>query len=165
MKMSEEPSAAHEKEARLIKKGAVVMAKASAEVEEAQNVQAEDTEDNDNQPKDDLAALRELAPGTRVQVMVTMPVELKIKLMEEADKAGEGMTLARFVRETLASDFEVELPNVIRTRRSKYESEEEREAAQKAKSKKRNALIKKLLAAYKAGDIDLEDLEDDDDDE
>lgn len=139
------------------------MATSAKDVEQTQNPAA-DTDD-DEKDKDERAALQDLAPGTRVSIMVTMPVELKIKLLDEAAKSGENMTLARFVRETLADKFDVELPNVIRTRSKKYATEEERVAAQKAASKKRNDLIKKLLKAYNEGEIDLESLVDDEDDD
>jgi len=140
------------------------MATSAKDVEQTQNANGADTDD-DEKDKDERAALQDLAPGTRVSVMVTMPVELKIRLLDEAAKSGENMTLARFVRETLADTFDVELPNVIRQRAKKYATEEERIAAQKAASKKRNDLIKSLLKAYNEGNIDLESLMDDEDDD
>lgn len=141
------------------------MATTAKDVEETQGSADAGAEANDKSSKDERAELRDLAPGTRVSIMVTMPVELKIKLLDEAEKAGENMTLARFVREKLADIYDVELPDVIRTRSKKYATDEERQAAQKKKAAERNALIKQLLAAYKAGDIDLEALSDDEDDD
>lgn len=127
-----------------------------------------DTEEDEPESKDnDRSNLESLAPGSRVSVMVTMPKELKILLLDEAEKAGDSYTLARFVRELLADRFEFTLPKTTRTRAKKYATEEDKQAAQKKRSTKRNALIKMLMQKYKDGDITDDDLGigDDEDDE
>lgn len=132
------------------------------EAEIPADVDADDEEsaDKDKNAREELEAL---APGTRVSVMVTMPKELKLILLEKAQE--KDFTLARYLREWIAGEVNFELPATTRTRAPKYATEDERKAAQKKKSAERNALISQLLKAYKAGDIDLEALSDDDEDD
>lgn len=137
------------------------MAKSVADIEAQGTDTATDTGERESD-KSEKTNLADLDPNETVQVMVTMPAGLKLKALERAD--AKDYTLARYVRELVASELEYDLPDTIRTRSKKYATEEDRIAAQKAKSAKRNALIKMLLSKYKDGEIDL-DLDDDDDDD
>lgn len=77
---------------------------------------------------------------------ISTPEILRAKIDEEAAKVGK--TSRVFVRDFLASQWGLTLPEP-RTR-SVYKSDEEREAAQLAKRKARADLIKQLLAEHRA---------------
>lgn len=100
----------------------------------------------------------------RDTIALVVPSELK-DLVEEKAKA-QSTTVAGYVRDLLARDFNYTIPLDFGTRQ-KYGSDEERKAAQKAKSAKRNEIMKMLMKKFRAGEIDLDSLilDDDDDDE
>lgn len=91
---------------------------------------------------------------TRQSIMVSVPVEFHGLLAQKAE--AEGKTLAGFVRDMLASEFNYTLPPVTRQRARKYASEEERKAAQAENQRQRNALAKRLIEAYRKGEIKLD---------
>lgn len=102
----------------------------------------------------------------RASIAVAVPIELKNKLEEHA-KANE-TTVAKIARRHLASlvDFDItEFEKQVRTRSSKYASDEERKAAKEKANKERSALIAKLMAKYKSGEISLDDVAEADSDE
>lgn len=120
-------------------------------------------------PKTETPAAKEKDTAS---IAVAVPKELKEKLEEHA-KTGE-TTVAKIVRRHLAGlvNFDItEFEKQVRTRTSKYATEEERKAAKEKANKERSALIAKLMAKYKAGDISLDDVaegagdEDEDEDE
>lgn len=89
------------------------------------------------------------------QVMFVVPNELKELIDKRADE--EGKSTSAWLRSLVAEEFDYELPISIIQRAKKYANDDERKAAQAAKAKTRNELLKKLLAAYRAGDIDLDE--------
>lgn len=98
----------------------------------------------------------------RASIALQVPTELKTLVDSAAEAAN--VSTAAFVRGMLADRFSFVIPADFGTR-SKYGSDEERKAATKAKAAKRNALLKMLMSKYRAGEIDLNDLLNDDDDE
>lgn len=92
------------------------------------------------------------------QIMFTVPNELKDLIESKAKE--EGKSVSGLMRELVADEFDFTLPDIIRTRVSKYATPEERKAAQAAKAKQKNALVAKLLELYKSGAIELDDDED-----
>lgn len=81
-------------------------------------------------------------------IIFTVPMELKEKV--EAAAKGENKPVGAYVRAKIAELFGYELPATQHGRARKYATVEERVAAQKEKQNERNALIKKLLAEYRA---------------
>ena len=144
------------KEART--KGNGTMAKAIEDINGT--VPGDDDESEDN-ATEQLRTLVETNPNQRTSVMVTMPAAMKLKLVEAADE--KNFTVARLCREMLADVIEFDLPDVVRTRARKYKTDEERIAAQKKKAAQRRNLINTLLKAYKAGELDIDTLMEDDD--
>jgi hypothetical protein len=103
-------------------------------------------------------------PNKRIQTMFSCPAGLRA--LAEAEAEAKDIGLGTVIREAVASYFHYELPPTERRKRaSKYGSEEERIAAQKAKNAERNETIKKLLKLYNSGALGDLNLEDDDEDE
>lgn len=98
----------------------------------------------------------------RDTIALVVPSELK-DLIEAKAKA-ENTTVAGLVRGQLAELYDYTISGDFGTR-SKYGSDEERKAAQKQKNAKRNELMKMLMKKFRAGEIDLDSLIMDDDDE
>lgn len=87
--------------------------------------------------------------NTNVPISLLGPVGLKDAIEKTA--AEKGMTRMEFIRVTLAEATGYTLPPATeRTRRRKYATAEEREAAAKARAKDRRDLINRLLAANEA---------------
>ncbi len=84
-----------------------------------------------------------------VPISLLGPVGLKDAIERTAKE--QGVTRMEFIRSALADATGYVLPPVQeRTRRRKYASAEEREAAAKTRAKDRRDLINKLLAANEA---------------
>ena len=99
-------------------------------------------------PADAQAQDGQVTNGEKRQVAgiyVSTPEPLRSKIEEEAAKVSK--TARVYVRDLLASMWGIALPEP-RTR-TKYGSDEEREAAQLAKRKARADLIKQLLAEHR----------------
>lgn len=79
-------------------------------------------------------------------VYVQTPAELRERLEQEAEKAG--VSPATYVRNLLASQWGITLPEA--PSRQVYASPDERKAAQTARRKERQELIKQLLEQHKA---------------
>lgn len=93
-------------------------------------------------------------------IAVQVPTEFKTQL-ENAAKT-EGVTVARFIRRNMAEllNFNITpFEQRVRTRSSKFSSDEERERAKKENAEKRANTIKALMAKYKSGEITLSDEE------
>ena len=101
----------------------------------------------------------------RETIALTVPDELKTLVEGRAKE--QNLSTAAYVRELLAREFTYTIPEDFGTKR-KYANDEERKAAQKANAQKRNKMVKQLMAAVKAGKIDLAAImamaEDDDED-
>ena len=121
----------------------------------------ENIENENDSTTEQLRALVDTNPNERVSIMVTMPASMKLRMVELAEE--KDATLAKFTRELIADAIDFDLPDVVRTRARKYKTDEERQAAQKARNKGRRDLINTLLAAYKNGEIDLASLMNEDD--
>ncbi len=134
------------------------MAKA---IEDINGTVPSDEDESEDNATEQLRTLVETNPNQRTSVMVTMPAAMKLKLVEAADE--KNFTVARLCREMLADVIEFDLPDVVRTRARKYKTDEERIAAQKKKAAQRRNLINTLLKAYKAGELDIDTLMEDDD--
>lgn len=99
----------------------------------------------------------------RDTIALVVPSELK-DMVEARAKEGS-TTIAGYVRSMLAKEFNYTIPADFGTRQ-KYGTDEERKAAARAKSAKRNQIMKLLMQKFRAGEIDLDSLIlDDDDDE
>ena len=93
------------------------------------------------------------ANDSRSYIVVPMPQFMRERFIAEAKSADK--PTGPYVRDLLAEKLGIELPKTATTRRSKYASPEEAKAAQKAKAKERNELIKSLLEEHRkrlAGD-------------
>lgn len=93
-------------------------------------------------------------------IMVTSTPEFKAALKTAAEAADK--SLSAFIRDILATEIGYDGPmSKETTRKRKYSSEAEREAAQKTRNKNRRDVIKSLLEKY--GDEFKAQLEDTDD--
>lgn len=84
----------------------------------------------------------------RANVVVPMPAFFKELLAQEAKAADK--PVGPFLRDLLASARGITIPESAVRRRSKYASDEERRAAQKASMRVRSELIKQLIAEHRA---------------
>lgn len=84
---------------------------------------------------------------SRSYIVVPMPTFMRQRFIAEA-KAADKPT-GPYVRDLIAQQLGIELPPSTTSRRSKYASPEEAKAAQKAKAKARNELIKALLEEHR----------------
>lgn len=101
----------------------------------------------------------ETEQSDRASIAFTVPNELKALADAKADELK--ISTAAYVRGLVAREFSFVIPDDFGTRR-KYASDAERIAATKEKAQKRNKLLNMLLAKYRAGEIDLNDLIGDD---
>lgn len=83
----------------------------------------------------------------RSYIVVPVPAELKSRFEEEAKTAD--MPVGPYVRNMLAKFLGIEIPVTATARRSKYGSDEERKAAQKARNQNRSGTMRDLMAAFR----------------
>jgi hypothetical protein len=92
-------------------------------------------------------AQRKARRAQRSYVVVPMPPNLKDAL--QADATAKDQTIGPFVRDLLASMKGIEIPVTVSTRRVKYGSDEERDAARKARRESRSFTMKNLMAEFR----------------
>lgn len=87
--------------------------------------------------------------------MLKLPAPLKLAL--EAESTRTHQTMSSIVKQALALRLNFNLDTIPKTSRGtrKYNTPQERIAAQKAREAERNETIRTLLKAYKAGQIKL----------
>lgn len=95
-------------------------------------------------------------PEPRANVMVQMPLALKVQLEEFCE--GKKVPVAGFVRKLVADAVGFTLSPITIGRARKYATVEERIAEQKKRDKKRRALTKILLEKYANGEISIDDI-------
>lgn len=83
---------------------------------------------------------------------IMMPPGVRDAINDAAER--EGTSAATWARSALAEKLGIELPKG-KVRTSKYATEEEKQAANKAAAKSRREQVNELLAALKRGDIQL----------
>lgn len=96
-----------------------------------------------------LEAKREARKARRAQrsyVLVPMPSNMKAVFEDEAKTAEKPLGI--YVRDFLAGQRGIEIPVSVTTRRQKYASDEEREAAKKARRESRSNTMKGLMATF-----------------
>ena len=96
-----------------------------------------------------LDAKREARKQRRAQrsyVLVPMPAAMKTKVDEDAKAASKPNGV--YLRDLLAGQWGIEIPVTTTTRRQKYASDEERDAAKKARRESRSNTMKGLMAAF-----------------
>lgn len=86
--------------------------------------------------------------NARTNVAIPMPMSLRLRFEGEAKTADK--PLGPYLRDWIADQLGITLPVLTVKRHSKYASEEERKAAQKAAAQKRNEEVKVALAEYRA---------------
>lgn len=89
-------------------------------------------------------------------IAVQVPIEFKTALEGKAKE--NSVTVARLIRNIVSENVGFDLTafeSRVRTRASKFSTDEERNAAKKANAQKRADTIKALMAKYKAGEITL----------
>ena len=96
--------------------------------------------------QDELDAAK--AEATKAIVPLSLPVEMKAALQTLADEAH--MPVSSYARQRLAEAINFTLPADINKRHSFGGDKEAAKAAQKEATAARNALIKKLLDAYRS---------------
>lgn len=89
-----------------------------------------------------------MSENVKAQVMISVPPEMKV-LLDDAAKQNN-LSTAAFCRKYLAEAIDYDLPATSVGRGRKYATIEERIAAQAARAKERNDLVKKLLAEHRA---------------
>lgn len=87
------------------------------------------------------------ARPNRSYVVVPMPGDLKARFENEAKAADK--PVGPYVLGLLAQSLGIEIPVTVTARRSKYNSDEERKAAQKARNQNRSATMRDLMAAFR----------------
>lgn len=113
------------------------------------------TVDSTGAPVEDGAAdAAKTDPKARRAIPISVPNEMYDIVSKAAEE--NKLTVAALARNILAAHFDFTLPANTRNRASKYNSPEERKAAQAAKQKDRYAKASLLLKALEAGEIDLE---------
>lgn len=129
---------------------------------EVTNVNGTDTtaHEDDDAPNTEKATrekvdLTKLAADERVTLMITLPAGMKIALIEAGEK--QGIAASAFARNILSERLEYAVPASFteRSRSSKWASEEEKKAHYANAAKKRADFAKQLVAAAKAGDMEL----------
>lgn len=108
---------------------------------------AENTEDTEVQ----VNAEGESDGNVKVPIMVHVPAALKVILEQKSEE--QNVPLTAFARKILADAVGYTLLATQLGRARKYNTAEEREAAQKQRNSERRELINALLAKYRAGEI------------
>jgi len=83
----------------------------------------------------------------RSYIVVPVPPEVKSRFEDEAKAADK--PVGPYVRDQLFGFLGIPIPITTVTRRSKYASAEEREAAQKERHKNRSATMRDLMKAFR----------------
>lgn len=83
----------------------------------------------------------------RSYIVVPVPADLKARFEEEAKT--KDVPVGPYVRDLLAGFLGITIPATVSTRRSKYASDEERKAAQKARTQSRSNTMRSLMAAFR----------------
>jgi hypothetical protein len=100
----------------------------------------------------------ELGPDEIVGINVRLPNALRMKLGDTAKE--QNTSIPQLIAQMLATAYEFELPKPSRPPRTKkYNSPEERKAAQKEAQQKQRDITRALLAAVEAGKIQGVDVE------
>lgn len=121
-------------------------------VPEDETVEGEDQTDETEQEGEQEAEAE--APKQRATVPISVPVEFLNILKAAAEK--EQITVAALARNKLAAAFDYEMPALTRNRAKIYASPEERKAAQAKAQKERYTTANALLAAIKAGELNVD---------
>lgn len=90
---------------------------------------------------------RKARRAQRSYVVVPMPANLKELLQNEAN--GKDQPIGPYVRDLIAGLKGVEIPVTTSTRRVKYASDEERDAARKARRESRSSTMKNLMEEFR----------------
>lgn len=85
----------------------------------------------------------------RSYIVVPMPPELKERFEAEA-KAADQPVGPYVLRSVIAKQLGIDIPVTTIARRSKYASDDERKAAQKARNQSRSETMRALMANFKA---------------
>lgn len=107
-------------------------------------------------PKGDISKCDEGGMELKANVMIQVPVSLKVALEQYCEVAK--VPVSGFIRKLVADAIDYKLPATSVGRSRKYATPEERMAAQKTREKQRKALVKQLLAKYSAGEITIDDV-------
>lgn len=97
---------------------------------------------------DQKKAARKARRSQRSYVVVPMPPNMKA-LFEEQAKAAD-KAVGPQVRDYLAAQLGIEIPVTVSTRRVKYATDEERDAAKTARRQDRSSTMKALMAQFRA---------------
>lgn len=83
----------------------------------------------------------------RSYIVVPVPQDLKARFESEAKTAD--VPVGPYVRNLLARFLGIEIPVSITARRSKYENDDQRKAAQKARNQNRSGTMRDLMKAFR----------------
>lgn len=102
-------------------------------------------------------------PELRANIMIQVPIPLKIAIDKHCEELK--VPVSGFIRKLIADEVDYVLAPTSIGRARKYASIEDRVAAQKARDKRRKAIVKMLLEKYTKGEITIDevmaDMEDD----
>lgn len=97
---------------------------------------------------DKKKADRKARRSLRSYVVVPMPGNMKALFEEQAK--GADKPIGPFVRDYLAAQMGIEIPVTVSTRRVKYATDEERDAAKLSRRQERSGTMKALMAQFRA---------------
>lgn len=128
---------------------ATEMATDVSEIETTEDVEST-TEASTEKRKRERVQLETLDAGERVQQTFALPAGMKLALEKLAES--ESLSPSAYVRKMVATQIEYVIPASFdeRTREAKYNSEEDKKAAQKTRNDERREFAKMLMAAAKA---------------
>ena len=106
-------------------------------------------------------------PELKANIMIQVPIPLKVAIEQHCEN--HKLPVSGYIRKLIADDLDYTLSAVNIGRARKYATVEERIVAQKSRDKRRKAIVKMLLAKYSAGEITIDevmaDMDDDSGDE
>lgn len=95
-------------------------------------------------------------PNDLVGVMIRVPFALRQQIEKTADEQTPKVSVPQIVTRMIADAYQYTLPEAARKSRAKYDSEEEKKAAQKATRDKQRLTVQAVLRAVEQGKISVD---------